>query len=53
MAYGAETLANLRNSFIASGYNLQKLLVDITILHALRGIESPAVLAATSPQPRP
>jgi hypothetical protein len=53
MAYGAETLATLRNSFIASGYNLQKLLVDITTLHALHGVEPPAVLAATSPHARP
>jgi hypothetical protein len=53
MAYGSETLPRLRNSFIASGYNLQKLLVEIVSLHALRGLEPPAVLAATPRTDRP
>lgn len=48
MAYGPEALGSLRQSFIASGYNLQKLLVEIATLSALHGCEPP--LAAHRPR---
>lgn len=38
-AYGAATADRLRQSFIASGYNLRQLLVEIVTLAALHGIE--------------
>ena len=46
MAYGPETLPKLRDSFIASRYNLQKLLVEIVAVSALRGVD-PAVATHT------
>jgi mono/diheme cytochrome c family protein len=49
-AYGPDTLARLRDSFIASHYNIQNLLVDIATLAALRGT-APALVAATPPRP--
>lgn len=52
MAYGSGTVARLRQSFIASGYNLQKLLVDIATLAAVQGI-APSVAAATPNPIRP
>lgn len=36
-AYGPDVQVRLRESFIASGYNIQKLLVDIATLSALHG----------------
>ena len=39
LAYGPGVQARLRDSFIASGYNIQKLLVDISTLSALHGLE--------------
>ena len=45
-AYGAETLPRLRHSFIASGYNLQKLLVEIATVGALGGPEPASVASA-------
>jgi hypothetical protein len=39
-AYGPATAEKLRHSFIASGYNLQQLLVEIVTLAALHGVES-------------
>jgi mono/diheme cytochrome c family protein len=39
-AYGPATAEKLRQSFIASGYNLQQLLVEIVTLAALHGVES-------------
>jgi hypothetical protein len=48
MAYGPRTLESLRQSFIASDYNLKKLLVEITTLVALHGVASP--LAANTPR---
>src|SRR6185295_19100985 len=48
MAYGHTTLETLRQSFIASDYNLKKLLVEIVTLVALHGIEPP--VAANIPQ---
>jgi mono/diheme cytochrome c family protein len=38
-AYGPVTSEKLRQSFIASGYNLRQLLVEIATLAALRGLE--------------
>ncbi|HEU0008346.1 MAG TPA: DUF1592 domain-containing protein [Verrucomicrobiae bacterium] len=41
-AYGAGVPDRLRQSFVASGFNIQQLLVDISTLSALHGIEQPA-----------
>ncbi|MSU25103.1 MAG: DUF1592 domain-containing protein [Opitutus sp.] len=48
MAYGPDTIVDLRNSFIASGYNLKKLMADIATLSALPGAR-PALSAVTPP----
>jgi hypothetical protein len=48
-AYGPAAAEKLRQSFIASNYNLKKLLVDIVALAALRGIEPP--VASNTPRP--
>lgn len=42
LAYGPDVLNQLRLSFVQSGYNIQKLLVDIATLSALHGTEKPA-----------
>ncbi len=47
MAFGPDALPRLRESFVASGYNLQTLLVEIATLSARRGLD-PA-LATHSP----
>jgi hypothetical protein len=39
LAYGPNVQERLRHSFIASGFNIQKLLVDISTLSALHGLE--------------
>lgn len=52
MAFGAETIVRLRDSFIASGYNTRKLVVEIATLNALRNAE-PAMIAATTSRPLP
>ncbi len=39
-AYGADAQDRLRQSFVASGFNIQKLLVDIVTLSALQGVEN-------------
>lgn len=50
MAYGHETADKLRESFIASGYNLRKLLAEIATVAAMRGVEpQPANLTHISP----
>jgi hypothetical protein len=41
LAYGPDVMDRLRQSFVASEFNLQKLLVDIATLSALHGIEKP------------
>ena len=46
-AYGPDIVARLRDSFIASGYNLRTLMTDIATLAALHGT-APKALAATS-----
>ena len=51
-AYGPATLARLRDSFIASGYNLRTLMADIATLAALHGA-APTTLAVTSPPHSP
>lgn len=42
LAYGPDVLNQLRLSFVQSGYNIQKLLVDIATLSALRETGKPA-----------
>ena len=51
-AYGTDTVAQLRDSFIASGYNLRTLIADIATLAALHGT-APTTLAATSTRHSP
>ncbi len=41
-AYGPDVLDRLRQSFVASGFNMQKLLVDIATVSALHGLDKPA-----------
>jgi mono/diheme cytochrome c family protein len=43
-AYGPATAEKLRQSLIASNYNLKKLLEDIATLAALRGLEPPVAM---------
>lgn len=45
LAYGPDVLNQLRLSFVQSGYNIQKLLVDIVTVSALHGTEKPASTA--------
>src|SRR5207248_6148443 len=40
-AFGADVMQRLRNSFIESGYNIQKLLAEIVIISARHGIDEP------------
>lgn len=40
-AYGPDTLERLRGAFVNSGFNIQKLLVDIATLAAWHGVEKP------------
>ena len=42
LAYGPDVLNQLRLSFVQSGYNVQKLLVDIVTVSALQGHEASA-----------
>jgi hypothetical protein len=51
LAYGADTLDRLRQSFVASEFNLQKLLVDIATVSALRGSEKAPTPKVASAQP--
>jgi len=41
LAYGANTMSRLRESFVASDFNMQKLMVEIVKLSALEGIGKP------------
>jgi len=41
LAYGSDVLNHLRQSFVASGFNVKKLLVDIVTVSALHGVEKP------------
>jgi len=51
-AYGPDTVTRLRDSFIASGYNLRTLLADIATLAALHG-SATTTFAAPSPAHSP
>ncbi|MDP3070953.1 MAG: DUF1592 domain-containing protein [Opitutaceae bacterium] len=51
-AYGPDTLVRLRDSFVASGFNLPKLLAEIAAVGAL-GAPTPALIAAHPTPPRP
>jgi len=42
LAYGADIMDRLRQSFVASEFSMQKLLVDIATASALHGVEKPA-----------
>jgi hypothetical protein len=48
LAYGAETMDRLRQSFIASQFNVQKLLVDIATVSALHDVSKTAVAGAAA-----
>lgn len=52
LAYGAGATDRLRRSFVASGYSLRHLLVEIAVLGARRGLESDAALVKSDGQPR-
>lgn len=41
LAYGPDVMPRLRQSFVASGFNLQKLLVEIAVTSAVHGVETP------------
>jgi len=41
LAYGADTMNRLRESFVAADFSMQKLMVEIVKLAALQGIEKP------------
>jgi hypothetical protein len=43
LAYGSDVMDRLRQSFAASQFNLQKLLVDIASVAALHGVEPPSL----------
>jgi hypothetical protein len=49
-AYGPGTAERLRQSFVASNYNLQKLLVEIATLAAMHGIEPPVAAHLPTPE---
>jgi hypothetical protein len=52
MAFGPDALPRLRESFVASDYNLQQLLIEIAVRGARRGLDT--ALAHQSPNsPRP
>jgi hypothetical protein len=41
LAYGSDVLDRLRQSFVSSDFNMQKLLADIATVSALHGLEQP------------
>ena len=45
LAYGSDTMHRLRQSFVASDFNLQKLLVEIAVTSAAHGVETPVQTA--------
>jgi hypothetical protein len=51
-AYGDHVMDNLRQFFVASGFNLQELLIEIAALSARHGL-TPASPAATAPPSHP
>jgi hypothetical protein len=46
LAYGPDVMSHLHRSFLASGCNVRQLLVEISVVSALHGVEIP------SPHPR-
>ncbi len=52
-AYGPGTLGRLRESFVASGFHIRKLVAEIAVLAARHGETPPPVLAAHVPRPAP
>ena len=42
LAYGPDALNQLRQSFVASEYNVQKLMIEIVTLSALHGLQNPS-----------
>jgi hypothetical protein len=48
LAYGADSLTWLRQSFVASNFNMQKLLVEIVTLSAAHGIEKATPLVSVN-----
>jgi hypothetical protein len=52
LAYGPGATEELRRSFVASGYNLRQLLVEIAVRAARRGLESEVRPAKDTGQPR-
>jgi hypothetical protein len=51
--YGPDTLENLRQSFTQSGFNIRKLLTDIAVVGAMRGLPEPEAKAASKQSPTP
>lgn len=45
LAYGSDTMHRLRHSFVASEFNLQKLLVEIAVTSATHGVDLPVQTA--------
>src|SRR5205823_5889988 len=41
LAYGADTLKHLRQTFLAANFNMQKFLAEIATASALGGVEKP------------
>jgi len=41
LAYGSDTMPRLRQSFAASDFNIQRLLVDMVAISARHNIEKP------------
>jgi hypothetical protein len=48
LAYGADSLGNLRRTFVSSAFNMQKLLSEIVIMSALQGIEQDAPMTSAA-----
>ena len=56
LAYGADTLKHLRQTFVAANFNMRKLLVEIVTVSALRGFERtwiPSISLPGKEQPNP
>ena len=50
LAYGADTMTRLRESFVARNFNIQELVLDIVTLASLQGIERTVVVSSTNPK---
>jgi hypothetical protein len=53
LAYGSNVLKDLRQSFVASQFNMQKLLVDTATVSALHDLEKPEQQKKSKPQMHP